>query len=354
MLPIVGLTPLLNGLILDWPLLALGHSGAVARWRMLGQVAYGILVPFLVTAGIGGALRYAGLNALGLAVTAAGTIWAYRRVGQFSARDVTVGTVLRRARESMPFAVVLALLQVLGNMGPILLGYLVSTRSVGIFAVAYKVPTVIVSLTQMWLNAFFPYATKRTRSDAAGFARELERVLSLALVLMVMTALAGVVCANRLMPLLFGRAFASASLPFALLACSAGVVVVQACVTEGTLMAIDSQRWYVGMLVVAVPLMIALEVGLIGAFGLDGAAGAAIAINAYLAVAGYLGVRRKLGRLRANAAILVRGWLCAGTMALAMLITQEAIGLTPGIAAGALAFVVVAWLTGLPRAVLAD
>src|SRR5450759_1031216 len=64
--PIVGLTILTSTFTLDWALLALGRSGNVAIWRLVGQVAYASLVPMLVIGGESGIIRYAWLNVLGL------------------------------------------------------------------------------------------------------------------------------------------------------------------------------------------------------------------------------------------------------------------------------------------------
>src|SRR5271170_5880812 len=48
MIPIVGVILFTSTFTIDWVLLALGRSRTVAMWRLVGQVAYGALVPLLV------------------------------------------------------------------------------------------------------------------------------------------------------------------------------------------------------------------------------------------------------------------------------------------------------------------
>lgn len=349
MLPIVGLAPFLTGLTLDWALLAIGRARPVAVWRTIGQVAYAVPVPFLVSSGLGGALRYAGLNMVGLTVTAAGLLWSCWRVGAAGRGTVSAAALFGRLYRSVPFALVLVLLQVLGGLGPLLLGYLSSTRSVGLFAVAYKLPSALVTLTGVWLGTFLPHAVREVRRNRGAFVRDLERVLSLALVVLLVTAGASAVTAERLIPDLFGKGFAGAAIPFVLLTVSAGLVTVQACVTEATLVAIGSQQYYIKMLLWAVPLMLGVEVALILPFGATGAAGAAIVGDLYLAIAGSIGVTRKVGQLRLEMDIVSRGAASAVVMTGVTAMVQARIGLLGGLVAGGAALIAAGFATGLVR-----
>ncbi len=148
------------------------------------------------------------------------------------------------------------------------------------------------------------------------------------------------------MPLLFGGGFRAAATPFTLLSISAGLVVVQACVTEAVLMSLDSQRYYVGLLALALPVMLCTQAVLVSQFGVDGAACAAIVCDLYLAIGGVVGVTRKLGKIRLDRSIIARGSLSVLAMAAAMLAARE-VGLAVEMGAGGLTFVAASWASGL-------
>lgn len=349
MLPILALVPLLSALTLDWPIVALGETKELGIWRVIGQLAYAVPIPFLIGVGVDGALRYAGMNMVGLAVTAAGVFLTYRRFTHASPTKLSPRALGRRLTTSLPFALVLVLLQVLSGIAALTLGILDSTRAVGLFAVAYKLPGTLPLLAGAWLSAFFPHATKEIRADRVAFAHQLGRALSVAVVIALGIAAGGIACAGTIVPVLFGHAFSDASVPFAFLSVSAGFLVIQVSVTEGVLLALDSQRYYVVMLALAVPIVLVAEIIGVVTFGVDGAAAAAILVNAYLAAGGLIEVRRKLGGVRVDLAIITRGAVSVGTMVTGLIIAARW-GLAVQLGAGAAGLIAGGWATGFLRA----
>ncbi len=325
MVPIVGLTLLTGAATLDWVLLALGRSRTVATWRLVGQVIYGALVPVLVIGGTTGAIRYAWLNILGLAVTALGVAWAVVRVvrlrqplsaGQSPER---MDLVLRqRLWRSVPFGYSMAMLQVYAAVDLLLLGYLDSTRAVGIYAAANKLPLAVNALANLWLSVFFPHAARRLADEPAAFKRDLGRIITATIIIAAAISTGALLCAGSLMPLMFGPAFRSASAPFALLAVAQALVLLQANFSN-VLLAGGSERAFATILTCAAASIVALDFLLIPLYGVVGAAIATVAAEAGLTIATLVGATRRLGPLPLDLARLARGGAAVGIMALAML-----------------------------------
>ncbi len=78
-----------------------------------------------------------------------------------------------------------------------MLGYLASVRAVGLFAIAYKIPSALVSLTQSWLSAFFPHAARELAADRDAFADQIGRVLSVAIVVLLVISVGAGMCADH-------------------------------------------------------------------------------------------------------------------------------------------------------------
>jgi O-antigen/teichoic acid export membrane protein len=247
MIPIVGLVPLMYAVTVDWALLALRRAKQVAIWRVIGQVAYALPIPLLVVGGATGALRYAGLNLVGMAVTAGGLAWLYCRSVDGPRPVVTARTILVRMRGSLGFAYVLVMIQVYAGVGSIMLGYLDSTRAVGLFGIANRLPVALVGLAQAWLSAFFPYAAHEMKTNPRKLMSDVGQVLTVNAMLLIALTAGSALCASHLMRAFFGAHFSGAATPFTLLALAAGLVMMQATLSN-LLLALDSQRYYASIL----------------------------------------------------------------------------------------------------------
>jgi O-antigen/teichoic acid export membrane protein len=335
--PIVGLTILTSTFTLDWALLALGKSGRVAIWRLVGQVTYASLIPVLVVGGESGVVRYAWLNVMGLVATAGGVMWVFFRVTTARLRVSRPQALTRRLRRSLPFGYSLIMIQIYAGGGTLLLGYLASTHAVGIYAVASKLPWALIVLANMWLNVFFPYTAQRLATDPQSFAHDLGQIITATLVIAAAIVVGAFLCAGTLITTMFGSSFQEASEPFALLCVAAALVLLQANFSN-VLLAAGSQRYYVIVMTATAAVMVVLNLALIPLFGTIGAGIAAILGEMCLTTGTFVGVRRRLGPIPLERRRLLRGGVAVAIMGLAMFAARSVGGAAVQIGVALVAF----------------
>jgi O-antigen/teichoic acid export membrane protein len=333
LVPIVGLIMFTTTFTLDWALLALGRSTGVAVWRMVGQVVYAALIPLLVVGGRVGIERYAWLNILGLAVTAAGLLWVFWRYCGGRLRTSGVRALARRLRRSLPFGYSLIMVQLYASVGVLILGYFESNYVVGIYAVAGKLPLALITFANLWISVLFPHAAQRLDDEPAEFAVDLGRMVTGALVIGAAVSIGAALCAGTLMPTMFGDAFQSAAVPFALLSCAAALVLLQANFSN-VLLAGGNERLYGVIMTVCATGMVVLNLALIPLIGIDGAAIATIVGECALTAVTLIAVRRRIGPVPLDWRMLPRGLAAVAAMALAMLAARWVGGAIVQVAAG--------------------
>ena len=343
MIPIVGLTLLTSTFTLDWALFALGRSGSVALWRLIGQVVYAALIPAFVIEGESGVFHYAWLNILGLVVTSVGLIWVFSRAAATRLRVSRPRALLRRLRRSLPFGYSLVMIQIYGGVGTLMVGYLDSTRAVGIYAIAAKLPLALVALANVWLNVFFPHTARRLAADPQSFTRDLGRIITATLVIATAAAAGAFLCAGTLMTAMFGAAFHAAAEPFALLSVAAALVLLQANFSI-VLLAAGSQRYFAVIMTVAAATMVLDNVILIPLFGTVGAATSTVLGECCLTTLTLIGVRRRLGPISLDATRLARGGITVAIMCLAMIGARSLGGAAAQVGVGLTSFVAAAWM----------
>jgi O-antigen/teichoic acid export membrane protein len=341
--PVIGIIIVTSTFTLDWALFALGRAGNVAIWRLVGQVIYAALIPVFVVGGESGILQYAWLNVLGLAITSVGLIWVFSRVAAARLQVGAPRVLIRRLRRSLPFGYSLIMIQIYGSMAILMLGYLDSTRAVGIYAVASKLPLALVALANMWLNVFFPHTAQRLAVDPRSFAYELGHILTATIIIAAAIVVGAFLCAGTLMPLMFGAAFRAASEPFALLSVAAALVLLQANFSN-VLLATGSQRYFVIVMTAAAVIIVSLNLILIPQLGTIGAAGATVLGECCLTTLTLVGVRRRLGPIPLAMGRLLRGGIAVAIMALAMFAARSAGGAAVQIGIALPTFVAAAWM----------
>jgi PST family polysaccharide transporter len=337
MVPIVGLTLITGAFTLDWVLLSLGRFKAVAIWRLAGQVIYAILIPLLIVSGSTGAIRYAWLNVLGIAVTAVGiAVVAGRAMGTWPPR-ARRQALLVRLRRSVPFGYSLIMIQIYALVDALMLGYLDSTHAVGIYAAANKLPMALVILANVWINAFLPHTARSLASEPKALAYDLGRVVTVALTVSAAMCVGAVLCADKLIPLMFGSSFGAASGPFSLLVVAGALVLVQSNFSN----VLRGQRYYTVTISIAAGAIVLLNFILIPLSGPMGSAIATVVGEVGLTVATFLGVRQRLGHIPIDFARVVRGCGAVAAMAAAMtVIPTLGGGVVVQICAGAAVFAV--------------
>ncbi|MBF6620083.1 MAG: flippase [Patulibacter sp.] len=305
LLPIAGLMLFVNAATLEWTLQALRTVRALALWRLAGQVFYGVAAVLLVTQGLDGAVRYAALNVAGVTLTAMGSWWSVvRRAGR---PELTVKWQQMKTRvvSSVPFGITLVMTQIYWTMGTVLLGFIGSTRAVGEYGVALKLPQVAIALTLLWVSTLFPHAAALHKSRPERLRGQLERIAVLGAVLLLPAVIVGPFVASELMVFMFGEEFAGAGKPFSYLVVLSVVTFLSVNFTN-TLLAIGGERRFMSYAVLAGVAAIAINVALIPRIG---AVAPAVATIAAELIVGVLAVRRIgtiLGPIRPDIRMLVR------------------------------------------------
>jgi O-antigen/teichoic acid export membrane protein len=317
LIPIVALTFVATGLTLDWVLLPLGASGAVAVSRLLGQVAYAALVPFLVTQNSGPA-PYAWLNVLGLAVTALLIAGVVLRRGLFQLDLPRWHRLIERLRRSVTVGYSLGMIQIYNVIDVVMLGYLSTSTQVGVYAAASRLPYSIVTFANLWVQVFFPHAASRLQDDPRAFRADISRVLSAAVIVATFLVAGAVASASRLMPAMFGGAFAAAATPFALLGVAMSLVLIEA-VLSNVLLAAARDRDYARIVTAAAGFNVAINLVLIPTFAASGAAVATILTEGLLVGLTLRAVIPAFGVPALDWSRVLRGCVGGGLLALTLL-----------------------------------
>ena len=275
----VVLSAAITALTPDWYLLARQRSKVVGATRLAGQVVYGLLIVFLLGHGAGVIARYAWFNAAGFAATGvliASTIASAWRRDRAGVRSTVAGLLSRlapRLRRGLPFGYSLIVLQLYGGAAIPILGITAGTRQAGIYLVASRLPAAVIALANVWLAVFFPYGSAVAQRSGDALRSEVGRILSVTIVMSVVLGCAAPFAARELMPLMFGRGFAPAEAPFALLTIAAALVLLQA-TTFNVLLAVGAERLYSKLITVVAAMLIIADVPLCARFGATGAAAA--------------------------------------------------------------------------------
>ena len=139
-----------------------------------------------------------------------------------------------RLRGGLPFLYSLAMLQVYVSIDIIMLGHFRSARQVGIYAVANRLPSALIVLANVWINAFFPHAATQVASHPKTLLEQVGRIVTVMVVLAIGLTVGAALCAPGLITWLFGAGFSSAGAPCAVLATAAAVTLVD--VTYGNVL----------------------------------------------------------------------------------------------------------------------
>jgi O-antigen/teichoic acid export membrane protein len=289
LLPIATATMLVtSAFTLHWALRALQEMRAVAFSELAGQIAFGALVPVLVIGGVEGAKRYAWLQLLGAAITAALTVWWMIRKAGAPLPTLDTRVLARRLWLSLPIGISFAMIKIYYSIDSVMLGYLRSIEEVGLYAVAYKLPLALIGFGTLWIAAFYPHASALSVRDPERLRRHVGTFSSVAIVVALALAVGATFGADGLMPLLFGRDFGGATTPFILLTWAAAVILVSVNFGNVLLACGDERRYAIGVSAGAFA-NLGINAWAIPTYGMNGAACATIA--AELLVLAYM-VRR--------------------------------------------------------------
>jgi O-antigen/teichoic acid export membrane protein len=305
LLPIAGLTFVVNAVSLDWVLQGVQRLGRLALARLAGQVVYGALVPIVLVEGFEGSKQLAWLTVLGYAVTAAiCTAWVWRVRGAprltFDRRRLR-----RRFFASATIGIAFVMIQLYTSLDSIMLGYLSGTGDVGQYAVAYKIPLALTVLGGLWVQALYPHAATLFDSDPIELRRQIGRFATLAIAVAIPMGAAATVVGDDLMPALFGAPYRDAGTPFILLMWATALMMVSVNFGNVLLASGDDRPYAIGVTLGAI-LNVALNFVLIPKLGTTGAAIDTIAAEALVIAYMFRRFTRVIGRVALDLALIAR------------------------------------------------
>ncbi len=280
LLPIVGLF-LLTGTSFEWALQALGRMRSIAVARVVGQVAFGALVPILVVDGLRGMERYAWLMIGGLALKHLVTTIYLVRFAGWPALSLSPQRLWRRFKISVPMSYATVMIQTYGTIDSLMMGYLSTSYQVGQYAAAGRIPGAIQTASSSWTAVVFPHSASLARTDRERLRRQTGTILSVNS----MVSLPLIVCtpfvAQGLMVATFGAQFASAGSTLALGAVGLGITLVDGTLAT-LLLGMGGERGYARAMTITVVLNVALNLVAIPLLGRNGAVLAALVSESLL------------------------------------------------------------------------
>jgi O-antigen/teichoic acid export membrane protein len=322
LLPIAGLSLIANAVGFDWVLQGLQRAKALAAWRLGGQIAFGVVAPLVVAGGLAGARAYTWCNILAYTITGIGSmVWVWRSHGH-TLRALSAGAALRRVRRSLPFGASLVMIQIYLSLDFVLLGYLVSNAAVGEYTAAAKIPIALNGLSTVWIAILYPHAAALFQADREQLRRQVNQLTSIALLVAIPMIPAGFIVGGPLIRALFGDTFSGAATPFAVLMCSAAVVIVNSNIGNLLLACGDEKRFFVAVLVGAI-VNLALNLILIPPHGPLGSAIATLAAEGSVLALMTARFQRVVGRITPEWRRLASGIAGAAAMSLALLALPE-------------------------------
>jgi O-antigen/teichoic acid export membrane protein len=269
LLPIVGLF-LLTSTSFEWTLQALGRMRSIAVARIVGQVAFGAAVPFLVVDGLKGMERYAWLMIGGLALKHVATTGALVKAAGFPSLWASPRRLWRRLKKSAPMGYASVVFQIYGTIDQIMLGYLSTAYEAGEYAASGRIPGAIQTASSSWTAVVFPHSAALARTDKERLRRQTGTILAANAMVSLPIGLCTPFVAHDLMVAAFGARFGPAGTTLALGAVGLGITLV-----DGTLatlvLGLGCDRYYARALTLTALLNVALNVPVIPLFGRNGA-----------------------------------------------------------------------------------
>jgi O-antigen/teichoic acid export membrane protein len=340
-LPIVGLTFVLDAAALHWILYGRQRFAAIAAARTLGAVLTFVLAVALVDGGRSGTLALGWITAGGAAVTAAATLYAALRVSGQPRFGAGRRRLVRRMAASVPLGVSAVMISIYYSIDSVMLGYLKGAPDVGQYAVAYKLPLAVIGIAALWASVFFPHASELAVSSREALRAQLARIGSAAMVAAVPIAVGAVAVGGELMPELFGSQYEPAGTPFLVLVLAAAIVCVT--ISYGTAaIAIGDELWYAVAVTTGAVVNVILNVALIPPFGMTGAATSTVAAEVVVFGVVAWRLRRLLGPLGLEAGRLRGVAAASAIMALVIVLLPDSWPAVVQVAAGAAVYAVAA------------
>ena len=339
-IPIVGVTFLLEAWSAAWALYATQRFVAAAVTRLAGTIAFAVLV--LVLLGDGdGAEELAWIHLAGVLVTSVlSLVVVLRALGRVPLR-VPIDVLRGRFRGGLALGVSAVMIMVYYTADSVMLGWLEDVETVGQYAVAYKLPLAVLAFAALWGQVLLPhFSALAARSrvelrEQTGFFSSLSLVGSLPL-------LAGaLIVGPDLVPELFGSEFSPAGTPFVLLMGAAALVLFTVNYGTAAIAAGDEKHYAIAVTLGAL-LNIVANLVAIPLFGMEGAASATIGAEVVVFAYVYLRLRRTLGEMPLEHGRIARASAATALMVVALVLLPSSLPPTAQVGIGLAVFFVAA------------
>jgi O-antigen/teichoic acid export membrane protein len=302
LLPILGLSVVINAVGIGWALQGLRQMRKIAVIGLTSQILYLAVVLILVASARITVLGYAWANIAGFATGAILFSWsAWRTIGRpaFRGPQRVFGeprAVRNLLRATLPLSTSAIMLQVYLYSAVILLGVLATPSAVGQYNVASRLPLAILFLSMLWGMVFFPHAADLWQHNREQLLRQVSHFATLAAVLFLPTVPIAASVGSGLLGTLFGQSFRPGGLTFTFLVGFSWLSMINVNVTNLMLAAGDDRGFMIRALVAAVA-CVGFGVAMIPIWGPPGAA-AAIVLAELIAIGlALLRISRVLGKM---------------------------------------------------------
>jgi O-antigen/teichoic acid export membrane protein len=282
LLPIVGLTLVVNAVAVEWALQGLQQVRRLGLFRLIGQVAYlAALLAFLLSGGFS-VFDYAWANVVGLSVTASlDVIYVWRAVGRpFGLVGTRVFSEPLAAwkiiRVTLPLAASAVMLQIYYYSDVVLLGQLDKPSAVGLYTTAGRLPLAMLALATLWVTVFYPHAAHLWERNRMLLLKQVGHFGTLAVLVAAPTIPIAFSIGPDALGSLFGEAFRAGGITFALLVAFAAVALVNANVGN-VMLAAGDDRGFMATVSAAAIVNVGLNFVFIPQWGPAGAAAASVA-----------------------------------------------------------------------------
>jgi len=316
-IPIVGLTFVLEAASLAFVLFGFQRLGALAVARVAGAVTFAVLTVLFV--GEGDTVPLSWIHLAGVAATSAITAVAVLRMAGRPVVTVGVRDLVRRFRVGVPLGLVGVMITVYYTADSVMLGYLKDTETVGQYAVAYRIPLAILAFAALWGSVLLPHFSAVAQRSGREVSEQIGYFASVALAVSMPMLAGALIVGEQLIPGLFGADFERAATPFVVLMFAAALVPFS--INWGTgAIALGDERHQA----IAVTLGAALNVGanfaVIPAYGMTGAAATTVAAEVVVFAYVLVRVRRLVGDPPLDLGRIARAAAATAVMAAVLLV----------------------------------
>lgn len=286
LIPIVGLSFLLEAASLGFVLFGFHRFGPMAVARVVGAVTFAVLT--LLFVGKGDTVPLAWIHLSGIAATSAVTAAVVLGLSGRPLLRVDVRGLARRFRAGIPLGVAGVMISIYYTLDTVLLGYMKGKEEVGQYAVAYKIPLAILAFGALWGSVLFPHLSALADRSRQEVREQIGYFASVALSLTLPMLAGALIVGDQMIPGLFGIEFERAATPFVVLMFAAALVPFS--INWGTgAIALGDDRHQAYAVTLGAVLNLAGNLAVIPAYGMTGAAATTVA--AEVAVFAYLIVR---------------------------------------------------------------